>query len=190
MGARRGAGRQQSHPGARHEGTTRAERCPSSTAPLVLLLAHSLTAAEGTAPLTKAPRWQDVSFIPATGETGTFAPTAFILPRGDGSVGGAQRLPLAKGMRRAAFSSRAFIRIQGEAPRRGKAGVQHLPSGLTEEGGEKQQPAPAPPPRTPCCPNLRLAATQGCCTPCGASWWPPPHLNTIPIISQAWHARG
>lgn len=68
-----------------------------------------------------------------------------------GWVGGAQRLPLAKGTRWAAFSSRAFIRIQGEAPRRGKAGVQHLPSVLRahQGGGEKQQRAPAPPPRTP-----------------------------------------
>lgn len=153
VGARRGAGRQQSHP--RGDGT-RGHPAPSGApAPRLLrwLPARSVPAAEGTAALTKAPRWQDVSFIPAAGETGTFAPSSFILPRGTARSGEPRRLTLAEGMRRGRlFISGFHLHPKGKHHGEAKLVLSISPpcSVLTGAGGGKsssgfQRHLPAPP---------------------------------------------
>lgn len=178
-------GREAAEPpaGGWHEGTPCTKRCPSSTAPP--LAPRSLRAGSrrhggankgsevaGCLLYSRCRRDRHVCsqlFHPATR---------------DGSVGGAAALDTRRGDAPGpAFHLGLSSASKGEAPRRGKAGAQHLPSVLRAHrgwGGEKQQRVPAPPPRTPRRPNLRLAATQGC----------PPPRDAIPVICQAWHARG
>lgn len=161
VGARRGAGRQQSHPGG--DGT-RGHPMPSGApAPRLLhwLPARSVPAAEGTAALTKAPRWQDVSFIPAAGETGTFAPSSFILPRGTARSGEPRRLTLAEGMRRGRlFISGFHLHPKGKHHGEAKLVLSISPpcSVLTGAGGGKAaagssatSPHPLPPKSAPRC---------------------------------------